>query len=78
VFPALRRGTILDLVQSNGAVSLRELTAAVETTEVTVRRDLRALEPEGLLARRHGGAVLPNGLTHELSYSQKARVCGQT
>lgn len=77
MFPALRRRTILDLVQSNGAVSLRELAAAVETSEVTVRRDLRALESEGLLARRHGGAVLPNGLTHELSYSQKTRVCGQ-
>ncbi|MGW2847624.1 response regulator, partial [Streptomyces sp. NPDC001274] len=33
----------------------------VLTSEVTVRRDVRALEAEGLLDRRHGGAVLPGG-----------------
>ncbi|MEV6183862.1 DeoR family transcriptional regulator, partial [Streptomyces sp. NPDC052015] len=27
----------------------------VQTSEVTVRRDVRALEAEGLLDRRHGG-----------------------
>lgn len=74
MFPALRRRTILDLVDSNGAVSLRELAEAVGTSEVTVRRDLRALEAEGALARRHGGAVQLAGLSHEASHTQKARV----
>ena len=77
MFPALRRSRILDLVQSNGAVSLRELAAAVGSSEVTVRRDLRALEAEGVLTRRHGGAVLLGGLTHEASYSHKSHVAEQ-
>jgi DeoR/GlpR family transcriptional regulator of sugar metabolism len=74
MFAAERRQLILDMVRSSGAVSLRELARAVQTSEVTVRRDLRALEAEGLLDRRHGGAVLPGGLSHEPTHSQKSRL----
>lgn len=74
VFAAERRQRILELVRSSGAISLRELARHVQTSEVTVRRDLRALEAQGLLDRRHGGAVLPGGLSHEPSYSEKALV----
>jgi DeoR/GlpR family transcriptional regulator of sugar metabolism len=38
-------------------VGLRELARAVGASEVTVRRDLRALEEHGLLDRRRGGAA---------------------
>ncbi|MFC5664449.1 DeoR/GlpR family DNA-binding transcription regulator [Kitasatospora misakiensis] len=73
VFAAERRQLILEMVRANGAVSLRELARVVQTSEVTVRRDVRALEAEGLLDRRHGGAVLPGGSSREpgYSYSQK-------
>ncbi|MDT0322349.1 DeoR/GlpR family DNA-binding transcription regulator [Streptomyces sp. DSM 44918] len=63
---------ILEMVRANGAVSLRELARVVQTSEVTVRRDVRALEAEGLLDRRHGGAVLPGGLTRESGFPQRA------
>jgi DeoR/GlpR family transcriptional regulator of sugar metabolism len=59
VFPAERRHRILELVRQNGAVSLRELATAVRTSEVTVRRDVRALQADGLIDRRHGGAMVP-------------------
>jgi DeoR/GlpR family transcriptional regulator of sugar metabolism len=72
MFVGERRRVILDMVRSTGAVSLRDLAARLQTSEVTVRRDLRALEADGLLDRRHGGAVVPGGLTHELSYLQKS------
>lgn len=62
------------MVRANGAVSLRELARVVQTSEVTVRRDVRALEAEGLLDRRHGGAVLPGGLTRESGFPQKAHL----
>src|SRR5690606_34416481 len=65
VFAAERRQRILELVRANGAVSLRELAQAVRSSEVTVRRDLRALESEGPLNRHHGGATLPRELTRE-------------
>ncbi|MGH3433897.1 MAG: DeoR/GlpR family DNA-binding transcription regulator [Thermocrispum sp.] len=74
MFAAERRQRILELVRSSGAISLRELAREVGTSDVTVRRDLRALEAQGVLDRRHGGAVLPGGLSHEPSYSEKALV----
>lgn len=77
MFAAERRQRILELVRSSGAISLRELARQVQTSEVTVRRDLRALESEGLLDRRHGGAVLPGGLAHEPSYSEKSHVAAE-
>ncbi|MEE1939337.1 DeoR/GlpR family DNA-binding transcription regulator [Streptomyces sp. TRM 70361] len=74
MFAAERRQLILEMVRANGAVSLRELARVVQTSEVTVRRDVRALEAEGLLDRRHGGAVLPGGFTRESGFPQKAHV----
>src|SRR5690606_14873535 len=43
-------------------------------SEVTIRRDLRALEVEGQLSRRHGGAVAVGGSVHEPSYTEKTHV----
>ncbi|WP_081982331.1 DeoR/GlpR family DNA-binding transcription regulator [Streptacidiphilus albus] len=74
VFAAERRQLILEMVRANGAVSLRELARVVQTSEVTVRRDVRALEAEGLLDRRHGGAVLPGGFSREPGYPQKTHL----
>lgn len=74
MFVGERRRAILEMVRSNGAVSLRDLARALDTSEVTVRRDLRSLEADGLLSRRHGGAVVVGDLSHEASYLQKARL----
>ncbi|GAA3446617.1 DeoR/GlpR family DNA-binding transcription regulator [Planomonospora venezuelensis] len=76
VFAAERRQRILDLVRANGAVSLRDLARAVGSSEVTVRRDVRILEGEGLLDRHHGGATLPGELSREPTYSQKTQLSG--
>ncbi len=74
MFAIDRRRTIVELVRSRGVVSLRELAVAVDTSEVTVRRDIRAMEREGLLERRRGGAAWPGRLSHEQSYQQKTLV----
>ncbi|MET9291302.1 DeoR/GlpR family DNA-binding transcription regulator [Streptomyces sp. NPDC003077] len=74
MFAAERRQLILEMVRANGAVSLRELARVVQTSEVTVRRDVRALEAEGLLDRRHGGAVLPGGFARESGFPQKSHL----
>ncbi|WP_051579455.1 DeoR/GlpR family DNA-binding transcription regulator [Pseudonocardia acaciae] len=76
MFAAERRQLVLELVRNQGAVSLRELAAAVRASDVTVRRDLRYLESAGLLSRRHGGAVAatgPAGASHEPTYTEKTR-----
>jgi DeoR/GlpR family transcriptional regulator of sugar metabolism len=74
VFAVERRRAIIEHVRTHGVVSLRELAAAVHTSEVTVRRDVRAMEEEGLLDRRRGGAAWPGRLTHEQTYQQKSLV----
>jgi DeoR/GlpR family transcriptional regulator of sugar metabolism len=73
VFAAERRQAILGMVRANGAASLRDLARTLRTSEVTVRRDLRALEAEGLIDRRRGGAVLPGGRTDEPARSRRAQ-----
>lgn len=77
MFAAERRRAILEYVRLNGAASLRDLAATMNTSEVTVRRDIRLLEEEGLLDRRRGGAMWPGGMTHEQSYRQKTRVAAE-
>ncbi len=67
MFAAERRERILELVRENGAMALRDLASHVRASEVTVRRDVRVLEAEGLLDRRRGGAALPGRPDHEHS-----------
>ena len=74
MFAAERRQAILDLVRAKGVMSLRELALAVDSSEVTVRRDIQALDRDGLLDRRRGGAAMSGGLSHEQSYRQKTLV----
>lgn len=83
MFPAARRRRILELVEREGAISLRHLAEATETSEVTVRRDLRQLESEGRLVRQRGGAEAapsaPSGSVEttgstEPTYAEKTRV----
>lgn len=52
-----RRHTILALLAEHGEVSVDELSKAFATSEVTIRKDLAALESNGLLLRRYGGAI---------------------
>ena len=63
-----RRHTILALLSDQGEVSVDQLARQFETSEVTIRKDLAALEKNGLLLRRYGGAVaMPQELISEPS-----------
>jgi DeoR/GlpR family transcriptional regulator of sugar metabolism len=52
-----RRRAIIDMLDSQGEVSVDALAIHFATSEVTIRKDLSALESNGLLLRRYGGAV---------------------
>ncbi|NHI02055.1 MULTISPECIES: DeoR/GlpR family DNA-binding transcription regulator [Oceanimonas] len=52
-----RRHTIITLLNEQGEVTVDELARRFDTSEVTIRKDLGALEKNGLLLRRYGGAV---------------------
>lgn len=61
-----RRQIIASLVQQQGEVSVEALSAQFETSEVTIRKDLTALEESGFLLRRYGGAIkIPTELIEE-------------
>lgn len=52
---AERRRRLLEQVRDRGYVSFRELALALETSESTVRRDLRSMVADGLLTATRGG-----------------------
>lgn len=57
---AERRRTIIDIVHTQGVVTVFELVGRVGQSEATIRRDLHKLDEQGLLRRTHGGARLIN------------------
>jgi len=52
-----RQADILALLQADGRLQVRALAARFGVAEMTIRRDLTALEQAGLLVRTHGGAA---------------------
>ena len=52
-----RRQRITDMLEERGSVRVTELVKILGVTDTSIRRDLTALEQEGLLRRVHGGAV---------------------
>lgn len=76
-----RRQAILTALEEAGQLSVAELSASFNVSEVTIRQDLQALSEQGLLLRTRGGAVAMNVMP-ELSVelrqhqhaAQKARI----
>ena len=70
---AQRQAWILEEVRRHGAVRVNELVAALDVSDMTVRRDLDALADQGLVTKVHGGATARSGgSTDEPSFSVKA------
>lgn len=53
-----RRKIILEKIRTEKAVSVQELARLLDTTVVTIRRDLDLLDKQGLVIRSHGGAII--------------------
>lgn len=67
-----RRALILKKIIENHYVEVAGLADEFEVTQVTIRRDLDILEREGVLIRKHGGAIHNrSGVTLELPYDIK-------
>jgi DeoR/GlpR family transcriptional regulator of sugar metabolism len=61
----VRFTAILTALQKSGSVSVEGLSNELAVSLVTIRRDLDALENQGLLRRTHGGAVSIEPLFYE-------------
>ncbi|MCO1335315.1 DeoR family transcriptional regulator [Microbulbifer sp. OS29] len=73
-----RRHGILSLLNESGEASVEQLARQFGTSEVTIRKDLTAMENHGLLLRRHGGAVpVPRELVSEESPSEVKKAIGR-
>jgi DeoR family glycerol-3-phosphate regulon repressor len=76
-----RQNDILEIAQSEGRVSVDDLSARLGISVQTIRKDLAQLADAGKLERVHGGAVLPSGVTNigyaerqELNRAAKAQI----
>jgi DeoR family transcriptional regulator, fructose operon transcriptional repressor len=52
-----RRNKLLEYVNENSRADIGELSALLDTTEATIRRDLAELEARNLIYRVHGGVL---------------------
>ena len=52
-----RHKIILQLINEQGAVTITELCERLQVSDMTIRRDLSALEGANLLRRIHGGPL---------------------
>jgi len=57
LLPVQRQQLILDIMKKNYTARCSQLSALLDVSEMTIRRDLGALERQGMVKRTHGGAV---------------------
>lgn len=67
-----RRERILNLLEEQGQVQVRDLVEQFGVSEMTIRRDLEQLAAEGYLLRTYGGARPIGPAIHDLPYAAKA------
>jgi DeoR family fructose operon transcriptional repressor len=66
--PAERHRRIEGILRERRVVRVSTLSEQIGVSEVTIRRDLEALERRGILERTHGGAVLTQRMRAEPAY----------
>jgi DeoR/GlpR family transcriptional regulator of sugar metabolism len=67
-----RHAYILDRLRTDGAVRVSDLMRELGVSDMTVRRDLEALEDQGHLVKVHGGAtLLRDSAVHEPGFDTK-------
>ena len=74
IFTQERQKNILKLVNERNRVFVNELSVLFQTSAVTIRRDLQALEKQGLVQRVHGGAIRQASLFTGLALSEKEKI----
>lgn len=68
---AARQATIRDRFAQQPGVSISELAREFGVSEMTIRRDLDALESKSQIQRTHGGAVLTERMMFEFDYRER-------
>lgn len=66
-----RHQKILTILEQKKTISVNVLSEILETSTVTIRKDLKLLENKRLLFRNHGGASLENPYVNDKSVNEK-------
>jgi DeoR family transcriptional regulator, aga operon transcriptional repressor len=70
-----RRREIIELLQTEGRVLVRDLSKRFRTSLITIRKDLEFLHHQGHLERTHGGALpLRTGALRDRTLQEKERL----
>ena len=73
-----RRQLILQALDETGEADIHRLALELETSEITIRRDLNRLAEEGMLSRTHGGAMKIDPLINVKAFEHKTAVNAKT
>lgn len=73
-----REAYIADKLKQHGKVMVNELADELDVASMTIRRDLRRLEEQGVLERVHGGAVLTGTPLRERPFTEKQLIQTRT
>jgi len=75
LLPAQRRQIILEIIKENYTARSSQLSDQLKVSEMTIRRDLAALERQGMVKRTHGGAVFhQERMTDKFKYQSSKEV----
>jgi DeoR family transcriptional regulator, fructose operon transcriptional repressor len=69
--PAERQQRIHRLAEERGIIGVAELSALLEVSEITIRRDLDVMERRGVLERARGGAICTHRKRVETLFAEK-------
>ncbi len=70
----VRKQKIIEKVEQEGIIDVKKIALELETSEITVRRDLTILAEQGLLLRTYGGAMKVSLSKMPLSFAQKSAI----
>jgi len=73
LIPAQRRARIREYLEDRKFVRIPDLSAMLDVSEATIRRDLERLEKRGDLERTHGGAIRNQRVSLEEDYAQRTQ-----
>lgn len=79
-----RRDRIVEMLKAAPMVTIAELATCQHVTTETIRKDLRALEKQGVITKIHGGAALtqkriapfPYYMRESVDREEKTRIAG--
>jgi DeoR family transcriptional regulator, fructose operon transcriptional repressor len=70
----VRKQKLVEKLEQEGIIDVKEMAVLLETSEITVRRDLTILAEQGLLVRTHGGAMKVSLSQMPVSFAQKSAI----